>query len=26
VLLLLMSGIILGLLWRLVRREPAGAA
>jgi multiple sugar transport system permease protein len=26
VLLLLMSGIILSLLWRLVRREPAGAA
>jgi multiple sugar transport system permease protein len=26
VLLLLMSGIILGLLWRLVRRDPAEAA
>ena len=25
VLLLLMGGIILGLLWRLLRREPAGA-
>jgi ABC-type sugar transport system permease subunit len=25
VLLLLMSGIILGLLWRLVRRDPAEA-
>jgi multiple sugar transport system permease protein len=26
VLLLLMSGIILGLLWRLLRREPAGSS